>query len=122
LRDLFGKLMCEPESREQLRAVLITTYFAREVQPALVEQGSVNQEAYHYSKELLKGIGEGLKPWGEADSDEKTNKVRDQGFRRAIVTFHILTLSDRSIFRPDDKESWPSQKNLERHRKDRYCG
>ena len=200
LGDELYQFMCEPESREQLRAVLITTYFAREVQPALVEQGSVNQEAYHYSKELLKGIGEDLKPWGEADSDEKTNKVRDQGFRRAIVTLyehrcafcgirivtleghtvveaahiipwsdsyddrptngmalcrlchwsfdeglmsvgtnyevlvsrfvstdrnfsgHILTLSDRSILRPDDKEFWPGQKNLEQHRKGIYCG
>jgi len=195
LDDELYQFMCKPETREQLRAVLVTTYFAKEIQPALVEQGSVNLEAYRYSKELLDDIKEDIKPWGEADS----KKVRDQGFRKAIVTLyqhrcalcgiriltpeghtvveaahiipwsdshddrptngmalcrlchwsfdeglmgvgisyevlvstfvkkdhnisgHIVTLSDRNIFCPDDKAFWPDQDNLEWHRDRIYC-
>jgi len=192
--------MCKSETREQLRAVLVTTYFAKEVQPALVEQGSINREAYRYSNELLKRIKEHMRPWSETDSDEKVKKVRDQGFRKAIITLyehrcalcgiriltpeghtvveaahirpwsdshddrptngmglcrlchwsfdeglmgvgreyevlvskhvkvdrnfpgHILTLSDRNIFCPDDEAFWPDQENLQWHRKQIYCG
>jgi len=30
---------------------------------------------------------------------------------------HMLTLSDRPIFRPSQEKYWPEQGNLERHRK-----
>ncbi|MBW1804328.1 MAG: hypothetical protein JRJ85_26790, partial [Deltaproteobacteria bacterium] len=50
--DLF-LCLCDPETRERLRLVLIQTYFAPEVQPVLLEQGRVNYEAYEYGKKLL---------------------------------------------------------------------
>ena len=47
--ELFQYLV-NPETREQLRFVLIQTYFAPSVQPILMEQGRVNLNAYKYSR------------------------------------------------------------------------
>lgn len=81
-------LMCNQETREQLRAVLIDTYFAPEIRPKLVEQGHVNYEAYEYSQTLLK-VAEMQSPFGDEKEDsEKKRKARDQGFRKAIVTLY----------------------------------
>ena len=35
---------------------------------------------------------------------------------------HMLTLSDRSIFKPDNEIFWPGRDNLEWHREKVYCG
>jgi len=85
--ELF-QLMCSSETREQLRAVLIKTYFAPEIQPKLVGQGMVNFAAYKYSQELLK-VAE-TKTAFEADKEEseQRKKVRAQGFRKAIITLY----------------------------------
>ena len=85
--DELFQYMCDPETREQLRFVLIRTYFAPEVQPILLEQGRVNYEAYRYSKELLKETKEGGRDWDDVEEPEK-RKARDQGFRKAIVTLY----------------------------------
>jgi putative restriction endonuclease len=81
-------LMSNPESREVLRSVLIHTYFAPEIRPRLVEQGSVNITAHEYSRNLLAGIQDPHVQWEEAGGQEKVAKVRDQGFRKAIVTLY----------------------------------
>lgn len=52
--DELFHLMCNPETREQLRTTLIKTYFAPEIQSKLAGQGMVNFAAYKYSQELLK--------------------------------------------------------------------
>ncbi|MBI9092945.1 MAG: HNH endonuclease [Desulfobacterium sp.] len=83
-QELFT-LFCLPETRERLRGVLINTYFAPEIRPLLVEQGHVNQAAYDYSQTLLKiAESQGL---FETETD-RHKKVRDQGFRKAIVTLY----------------------------------
>ncbi len=82
--DLFSFLM-NSESRERLRAVLVTTYFAPEIQPVLLEQGKVNIAAYAYSRELMKEAAEGSVAWNVG---ETAIAVRDQGFRKAIVTLY----------------------------------
>ncbi len=82
--DLFH-IICNPDTREQLRALLINTYFAPEIHPVLVEQGMVNYEANRYSEELLKGAKEEGKHWEKIRESEKAGKARDQGFRKAIV-------------------------------------
>ena len=187
--DLF-QLLCKPETREQLRAVLINKYFAEEIRRAVLECGNLNIKAYEYSQKLLR-INEKVNPY---ESNTLNIKVRDQGFRKAIVTLyehrcamcgirmltpdghtvveaahvkpwseshddrptngmslcrlchwsfdeglmsvnknyevivskrvttennfpgHILTLSDRGIFKPGDREFWPGQGNLQWHR------
>jgi putative restriction endonuclease len=194
--ELF-QLMSNPETREQLRAVLIQTYFAPEVQPLVAEQGSINLAAYEYGKELLREVKESVTP-GEDEREPRREKIRDQGFRKAIVNLyehrcalcgirmltpdghtvvdaahivpwkesyddhptngmclcklchwsfdeglmsvgkkyevlvskrvrmdrnmpgHMLTLTDRQIFRPNDQIYWPGQENLGWHRKNSY--
>ena len=192
--ELFA-LMCKPETREQLRAILIETYFATEIRVKVLEQGQLNYAAYQYSEKLLK-VAEWKKQF-EKPEDEPgwQKKVRDSGFRRTIVNLyqhrcalcgirmltpeghtivdaahvkpwkdsfddrptngmalcklchwsfdkglmsvgkeyevlvskrvsveknypgHILTLTDRPIFTPDEQKFWPEQDNLHWHRK-----
>ena len=82
--DLF-QLMCSRETREHLRAVLIKTYFAQALHPVLYEQGLINYEANEYSK-VLTQISETIIPFG--DNSKKNEKIRDQGFRKAIVNLY----------------------------------
>ena len=188
--ELF-QLICDPQAREQLRAVLVNTYFAKEFHPVLYEQCVINYEANEYSK-ILTQISEKIIPFGE--NSKKDEKIRDQGFRKAIVNLydhrcalcgirmltpeghtvvgaahvvpwseshddtptngmalcrlchwsfdeglmsvgkkyevlvskrvrldqnmpgHILTLTDRTIFRPEEENFWPGQENLKWHR------
>jgi len=191
-------LMCNPETREQLRSVLINTYFAPEIRPKIVEQGQVNFEAYEYSQNLLK-VAEMQTAFSDGREDsEKKIKVRDQGFRKAVVSLymhrcalcgirmltpdghtivdaahvkpwkesfddrpnngmalcklchwsfdqglmsvgkhyevlvskrvsveqnfpgHILTLTARHIFTPQEQIFWPDQANLDWHRRERF--
>ncbi|HAY39768.1 MAG TPA: HNH endonuclease [Desulfobacteraceae bacterium] len=195
--ELF-QLMCNPETREQLRAVLIKTYFAPEIQIKLVGQGMINYAAFQYSIELLK-VAEAKAAFApDKDESEQKKKVRDQGFRKAIITLyshrcalcgirmltpeghtivdaahvkpwkesfddrptngmalcklchwsfdkglmsvgkkyevmvsksvlveqnylgHILTLTDRPIFTPEQETFWPAQDNLHWHRKNTF--
>ena len=83
--ELFAYL-CNPETREQLRAVLIDTYFATEIRPIVLRQGKVNYEAYEYSKTLLELRPDVLRTKEDEDAFQKN--VRDQGFRRVIVSLY----------------------------------
>ena len=194
--ELF-QYLCDPEAREKLRLVLIQTYFAPEVQPRVLEQGSVHLAASDYSKTLLQNpeTQETGIAWEKPDESPKTIRIRDQGFRKAIVKLydhrcalcgirmltmeghtvvdaahikrwseshddrptnglalcklchwsfdeglmsvgkeyevlvsrrvgkegnfpgHMMTLSDRPIFRPEALHCWPRQENLEWHRR-----
>ena len=86
--DELFKLMCNTEAREQLRVVLINTYFAEEIHPVLYEQGIINYEANEYSKVLLK-VAEKIDSFGKvANTTDQKEKVRDQGFRKAIINLY----------------------------------
>ncbi len=87
LDDELFLYLCDPETRESLRLVIIQTYFSPEVQPAILEQGRVNLEAYKYSEEILKQTNEHANEWKEPEGQEET-RVRNQGFRRAIVNLY----------------------------------
>jgi len=84
---LFG-LMANMNTRESLRHVLANTYFAPEIQPAVLQQGVVNLAAYQYSYELLE-VTENKESYqsGIEDTEEK-KKIRDQGFRKTIVKLY----------------------------------
>jgi putative restriction endonuclease len=84
LEEALFRLLCDPESRERLRAVLIESYFAPEVHPVLLEQGQVNYEAYEYSRLLVTDPEAGYRE----ESKEKNGRARDQGFRKAIVSLY----------------------------------
>jgi putative restriction endonuclease len=195
--DLF-QLMCNPKTREQLRTILIKTYFALEIQSKLAGQGMVNYAAFQYSIELLKLAETRASFESDKEESEQKKKIRDQGFRKAIITLyshrcalcgirmltpeghtivdaahvkpwkesfddrptngmalcklchwsfdkglmsvgqkyevlvskrimveqnypgHILTLTDRPIFTPEQETFWPAQDNLHWHRKNLF--
>ena len=98
--DLYALLRIS-DSREQLRAVLIGAYFAPDFQPVLAEQGTVNDQSFSYSEKLL---GEARKVKEVlADSDRYKPIVRDQGFRRAVITAynHCCAMCGLRVLTPD---------------------
>jgi putative restriction endonuclease len=100
--ELFGYLF-NPETRERLRAVLINTYFVPEIRPLVEKQGKVNYDAYKYSQTLLK-MAEPEVQYGEGKEEEDfQQKVRDQGFRKAIVSLyeHRCALCGIRMLTPD---------------------
>jgi putative restriction endonuclease len=83
--DLFNMLLIE-DSRDQIRTNIITTYFSESMYKLLIENSFMNDITYQYSLELLSRAHEKhRKPVGQ-DADKTDKPVRDQGFRRAIVT------------------------------------
>ncbi len=84
--DELYQLMSKPDTREQLRATIINTYFAEEIRPRVIECGTVNIKAYEYSKEILKEVKDNKEPWDINTTDKQ--KVRAQGFRKAIVSLY----------------------------------
>jgi putative restriction endonuclease len=100
--ELFGYL-CNTETRERLRAVLINTYFVPEVRPLVEKQGKINNHAYQYSQTLLK-MAEPEVHYGEGRGEEDfQEQVRDQGFRKAIVSLyeHRCALCGIRMLTPD---------------------
>jgi putative restriction endonuclease len=72
-------------NRVLLRSVLVgDRYFSNEARESLLQQGFVNREAFIYSEELLKNPED--PEVREALLEEEYIPVRDQGFRRAVVT------------------------------------
>ena len=96
--ELFALLQCQ-EDRELLRAALIAANFADDVRPGLIEQGAINAEAFSYSLQLYE------KAHGKIKDQQKDYKlaVRNQGFRRAIVTAysHRCALCGIRMVTPD---------------------
>jgi len=82
---LFGFLV-DPVTRELLRSVLIQTYFSPEIQPLLHDQAFVNLSAFAYAKDVVAGIKELAGSF--AEEAPESQRVRDQGFRRAIVSLY----------------------------------
>lgn len=79
-------LLCARESRDLLRTVLIKTYFAPDLQPALVEQGITNIESFQYSLRLLERARTARAKERSEDEDQYRPAARDQGFRRAVTS------------------------------------
>ncbi len=101
LDDELYDLLCAEKSRNVLRAALIETYFAPEARPVLVEQGTVNVDAFHYSQKLLEQARNRQVADGSVEECEAA--TRDQGFRRAIVTAydHRCALCGIRMLTPD---------------------
>jgi len=103
--DELFELLMQPESRQRLMMALIDTYFAPEIRLALIEQGTVNPAAYEYSKGLLShgGAAESALRWEAPEESETAVRIRDQGFRKAIVTIydHRCALCGIRMLTPD---------------------
>lgn len=100
--DLYNLLSTE-KTRDLLRTVLIETYFAPEIQPALVEQGIINAEAFRYSQMLLEDALAQQAKEQKPEADQYKPAARDQGFRRAVVTAyeHRCALCGIRILTPE---------------------
>jgi putative restriction endonuclease len=86
--ELFQLIQIQ-DPREKLRAVLVNTYFSPKVQPKVIEQGYVNLASYKYSQSLIKQeIAEQTSLFGNDIEPAKKEKVRDAGFRKAIVSLY----------------------------------
>ena len=86
LDDELFKMLLEKENSDNLRRVLIETYFAPEVREKLVEVGQITAESFEYSRELL-GRLRGrftLKEPPETDEQYRTES-RSTAFRRVVV-------------------------------------
>jgi len=80
--DLYPLLLMETH-REKIRRKLIQTYFSPLLQLKLIEQGITNKASTDYSQTLLKSK-EVQPPFYTSQKP----KVRDQGFRKAIVKLY----------------------------------
>lgn len=80
--------LCREEARNLLRTVLIETSFASELHAGLIKQGIINKEAFLYSQTLLeKSRHQQVQEDGEAV--QYAPAVRDQAFRRVIVSMYV---------------------------------
>lgn len=101
--ELFPLLIMKG-SREKLRTVLLTTYFAADLQLTLREHAQVNTNASQYSAALMATAEQNYPYALKSDVDtEFTTKVRSQGFRKAIVTLyeHRCALCGIRMITPD---------------------
>lgn len=73
-------------TRERLRPILIQTYFSPQIQPLLEEQAFVNLSAFAYAMDVFGGIKESTASF--AQGPPEIQRVRDQGFRRAIFNLY----------------------------------
>lgn len=82
--DLYQLILIK-EHRDVLRTAVIKKYFADSIQRILMQQAEINVTAYQYSQNLLETA---RKRSAHSDSSAASAEqpVRDQGFRRAIVT------------------------------------
>ncbi|MFC1515798.1 hypothetical protein ACFL7E_03465 [Thermodesulfobacteriota bacterium] len=75
--DELYQVMCDLQNREQLRAVLVETYFAPEVRTKVIDQGHLNLSAYEYSQKLLK-VAEWKKQFEKPEDETNWQKrIRD---------------------------------------------
>lgn len=86
LDDELYDLMRIEATRDQLRTVLIQTYFAPELRSLLLEQGLTHLETFRYSQELLASAhSQPLRETADIAA-HYLSTARDQGFRRVVVT------------------------------------
>ncbi|TVQ96666.1 MAG: HNH endonuclease [Desulfovibrionales bacterium] len=90
----------DKQCREQVRAALLHTYFSPDARPILLRDASENQEAFEYSQRLL-AAAEKAMPY--AATEERPRQVRDQGFRKAVMSLykHRCALCGIRMLTPD---------------------
>jgi len=100
-KDLF-ECMQSNDNRNALRQTLLRSCFSEAAQKALEQQAMINADAYSYSLELIKKSHEPVVSELVINSI-MPEPVRDQGFRRAIVTTydHRCALCGVRIITPE---------------------
>lgn len=79
-------LVRSEENRARLRSILIETYFSPETRRSLIEQSVTNRGALLYSEELLNNPEDPRVREMLSVEEEYRPAIRDQGFRRAVIT------------------------------------
>jgi putative restriction endonuclease len=82
-------LMRSKKNRDRLRGVLIEKYFSSETRGLVFEQGAINRGAFVYSEELLRRPEDPRVEETLPVEEAYRPAVRDQGFRRAVVTAYL---------------------------------
>jgi putative restriction endonuclease len=86
LDEALFELLQRGTIRDELRRVLIETYFAPEVRPLLVEVGQITAEAFQYSLELLDRLRGRFTLKEVPETSEKYHtESRSTAFRRIVV-------------------------------------
>ncbi|MBT3227251.1 MAG: HNH endonuclease [Deltaproteobacteria bacterium] len=83
--DLYS-FMCDPTAREALRVEILKNYFAPEIQSLIKEQGVINQQSFGYSLNILGRTDQVI--MFDPENEYIPKKVRNQGFRKAIVSLY----------------------------------
>ena len=81
-KDLF-LLLCNNRERNILRSVLIDSYFDLTITESLITQSKINVESFQYSLNLLRKNPKIV--YSKLRDELYKEKVRDQGFRKAVV-------------------------------------
>lgn len=114
-------LFSAEDTREALRKVLIKTYFESNTQAILLEQGALNIYSFRYSQALLtQARAKRVKKKTKSPANYPA-AVRDQGFRRAVVTAYghrcamcgirILTLEGHTVVTAAHIVPWSISRN-----------
>ena len=99
------EIISSKENRDRLRSVLVETYFSPEVRSRVLEQSAVNRGAFVYSEELLRHPEDPRVQEALPVEDAYRPAVRNQGFRRAVVTayLHRCALCGIRVRTPDGR-------------------
>jgi putative restriction endonuclease len=86
LDDALFDLLLNQSTRDQLRRVLVESYFAPDVRSTLVEVGQIASESFEYSRELLDRSRGRFKVLEAPEMDEQYHtESRSTAFRRIVV-------------------------------------
>jgi putative restriction endonuclease len=114
-------LLQMPNAREKLRTVLIEKYFDPAIRNAIREHSILNRQSALYSRSLL--TTQEMAPNYESIIDQSISfdKVRDQGFRKAIVKLYdhrcaicgikMLTLEGHTVVDAAHIKPWSESHN-----------
>lgn len=97
------ELVQTEENRDHLRSILIESCFSPSARQDILQQSLINRKAFLYSKELLRHPKDPEVRESIAVEEEYLPAVRDQGFRRAVITAydHRCTLCGIRVRTPE---------------------
>lgn len=118
--ELFA-LLLDPASRAALRSLLLERYFSPASQQQLLQQLAIDAGAVNYSRLLLADAEAGKVQEVLASQNRYQVTVRDQGFRRAVVTAYdrrcamcgirILTVAGHTAVDAAHIDPWCESRN-----------
>lgn len=101
------ELLQNAKTRDDLRRVLIETYFAPEVRPVLVELGQISAEAFQYSLQLLDRSKRRFRLNLKDSKAEYNSASRSTAFRRVVMQVYNYTcaMSQLHVLTPEGRSA-----------------